>query len=208
MNYFNLSCKQVFNYALLIFFLTAGLSVFNYESYSNDDKKKSEEYKPIKVELDYSKIQHTELFPIYNITLGKTTSEDLEAMGAVKSEKYNSYKYYGENFWIKDGVFDRMYLVRDAALPTKWREFGVNWKLSYDQWMELFKYHGFTIKIPGEPQLKYKKTSKEGDLPLFSATIVASRKSPVPISIKLSFKFREGLKDTNGTLYSMSIKRW
>lgn len=154
--------------------------------------------------FDPAKVSEKQLFPLYGVMIGKTTSQELEEMGGVKSKKYNSFTFYGENFWIKDGLFEHIYMTRTGVLPNKWKKFGFDWKFSYDQWIQLLEYHGFTVT--GSDQELNNKTKNNSSI--FKAKIKASRRDPVPITIDLQFDFRQGNKNTNGTLYSIRVKSW
>jgi len=99
----------------------------------------------------------SDFFPIYGITLGKTTTNDLKRMG------YDPKPYDKESntcdvetiaFWDMDGdnVYDWIYMTCYDKMPPLWQEkFGFKWELSYDEWMALFKRLNFTIKIIKSP---------------------------------------------------------
>ena len=157
------------------------------------------------VKQDLSKISETDLFPLYGIVLGKTTVEELSALG-VKSSRFNYYDVHGFNFWYsKDGnKADHISITHWDALPEKWRNFGMDWGLSYQQWLNLFKKQGFEINIIETP----KNVSYRGR-DSFRAGIQASRKGENPVIVRLDFRYSKSTKeDDAGTLYSITVRSW
>ena len=96
-------------------------------------------------------------FPLYGVTLGKTTVKKLAALG-VRSKGLDSdnkpYKFYrvrDMNFWFEEQTATHMYLTYTSSLPKIWRNCGFDWVLSYNEWVTLFKRLGFSIsdiKLP------------------------------------------------------------
>lgn len=156
------------------------------------------------VKQDLSKISETDLFPLYGIVLGKTTVEELAALG-VKSPGFNFYDVHGFNFWYsKNGKADHMYITHWDALPEKWRNFGMDWDLSYQQWLNLFKKQGFEINIIETPKIvSYRGRDS------FRAEIQASRKGENPVIVKLDFRYSKLTKeDDGGTLSNITVRSW
>lgn len=84
----------------------------------------------------------------------------------------------------------------------EWSRLGFNWKLSYNDWISLFKKMGFTIIQIEEPQIK----SWEHGPDYFDTKVVAISKD---YSLKFELHFAYG-RDGNtryspSTLYSISV---
>lgn len=95
-----------------------------------------------------------DFFPILGVTLGKTTWQDIRAMGyKVKKDKIEDARYTLVEkvaFWDNDGegIFNSLYWVRDDNdFPTLWKSRGFSWEKSYDEWMNVFKNLGYNVTI-------------------------------------------------------------
>lgn len=146
----------------------------------------------------------SELFPLFGVVLGKTTVSELSELG-VKSSEYNYYNIHGFDFWFSetDNKADRMYLICDGALPQKWRNNGFDWRLSYNEWIDLFTEQEYTISIAKLPEVV-----EFNGYDSFSAKIVATKMHPYPISVTLDFQYSGGIsEDSKKTLYSISVSR-
>ena len=101
---------------------------------------------------------YADFFPVYGVLPGKTTVSDVKALGYVVESGYYSYNANIQTltFWDHDGygVFSDIYMVNDDAMPDKWRELGLDWKLSYDEWLALFQRMDFSIEHKRAPELK------------------------------------------------------
>lgn len=89
----------------------------------------------------------SDFFPIYNVTIGKTTKADVARMG-YRVEKYTEINTINFSDYDGDSVFESVWFHNDAMMPEKWQQLGLNWLLSYNEWLELFRKMGFTV----EPQ--------------------------------------------------------
>jgi serine/threonine-protein kinase len=144
------------------------------------------------------------LFPLFGVTLGKTSVEKLAAIGTrAEEQQFNYYKINGYNFWYdsKRQLADSMHFTYSNEFPRKWLELGFNWDLSFSSWLLLLQRLGFKTQITKEPVAEgwfWKK---------FSAEIVAKKGKIIPIEIKLDFNYQEGEspKDPK-TLYSISVR--
>lgn len=104
-----------------------------------------------------------DFFPLFGITLGKTTWQDARDMGLKvrRFEKEDSRTINVEDvdFWDHDGVgiFTSLYWTNDESdFPHSWKSKGFDWNLSYDKWLDVFKKLGYDIKIIRQPiQKKY-----------------------------------------------------
>ena len=103
----------------------------------------------------------TKFFPLWGITIGKTTWEQAEEKG-YKVERWEKgparvMTVGAFDFWDGkgEGVFTSAYISRNSYyLPPKWKSKGFSWNRSYDEWMNVFKNLGFTITVTHQPSLK------------------------------------------------------
>ena len=94
---------------------------------------------------------YARFFPAHGVLLGKTTISDVEALG-YPVDKYkdgrNKTRIDAVDFKDNDGdgIFEEVYIERDGMIPEKWQQLGLNWRLSYNEWVKLFQKMGFTIE--------------------------------------------------------------
>ena len=118
------------------------------------------------IQDDYKEIEPTggsssainDFFPLFGITLGKTTWEQAKDMGheVRKWERGPSRTMVVEDvdFWDHEGVgtFTSIYWTQDESdFPPFWKSKGFDWNLSYDKWIEIFEKLGFIITISQQP---------------------------------------------------------
>jgi hypothetical protein len=160
-------------------------------------------------ELNDSREGNADLFPLYGVTLGKTTVEELARLGtrstSIDKNTGAPYRYYvirGTNFWYDDSeIAGHIYIARGIySIPDPWKNLGFDWDISYDQWLQLLQGLGYSITLEGPPRIvKY-----EGH-DCFSAKILATK--PAGPLISLDFNYNNGSKaDSKATLYSISVK--
>lgn len=95
-------------------------------------------------------------FPIYGITLGKTTLSQAESMG-YKIESNDSgdkkCKVKGLTFWDfnNDKIFDYVCIYEDDQIPESIHNLGINWSMSYNKMLEKFKNMGFSVSVTEQP---------------------------------------------------------
>jgi len=97
-------------------------------------------------------------FPLFGITLGKTTWKDAKDMG-IKVKKFENDQSRNINvedvdFWDHDGVgiFTSVYWTNDESdFPASWKLKGFDWNLSYDKWIEVFEKLGYDISVTRQP---------------------------------------------------------
>jgi zinc ribbon protein len=148
-----------------------------------------------------------DLFPLYGVTLGKTTVEQLARLGVRTSQIDKNtgkpYQYFvinGTNFWYNDsGIAHYMYIARGIyPIPEKWRALGFDWDISYNQWINLLERLGYSVTIAEPPHIVIWQGHDS-----FSAKIVAIKGT---IKIELGFDYSEGTTtDSKGTLYNISV---
>ncbi|MDC2888985.1 hypothetical protein [Psychrosphaera algicola] len=114
------------------------------------------------------------------------------------NEKF--YLIHGQAFWVKNGLFESMYLTTPREVPKVWRDIGFSWYLSYTQIYNLFECLGFEVNVNIEPQNEIFK-GKES----FKARLTAVN-SLRNLKVTLNFLYGIG-KDFNSenTLYSMKF---
>ena len=141
-----------------------------------------------------------ELFPIYGITLGVTTECELAKIGE-KDKIKNYYKIRGQNFWVEEGKFDRMYLTRPREMPLKWRNYNFSWFNTYNEWVETLKHLGYKLSVTQPPMIEEYRGADS-----FFAEINAEKIGATPVLLKLSFKYSHKTSvDHEGTLYSIRV---
>jgi len=96
------------------------------------------------------------IFPVYGITLGKTTISQAQAMGyTIESSDsgYKTAKAYDVTFWDfnKDNIFDYVTFYEYKQVPESIRNLGLNWNMSYNQMLAKFKELGFAVKVTEQP---------------------------------------------------------
>lgn len=91
------------------------------------------------------------LFPISNITLGKTTIEEVKKMGHKVDEKsYSPHSVCsvdGIAFWDfdEDRIFERIHMTYFRPIPDRWQKLGFKWEQSIETWQNLFEKSGYTV---------------------------------------------------------------
>jgi hypothetical protein len=148
-----------------------------------------------------------ELFPLYGVTIGKTTVAELARLGVHDKDidkrtgkPYPTYIIKGYEFWYDNGVADSMYLVRGMNnLPDKWLNMGLSWTLSYKQWISLLKRLGYSVAITQSPRVGQWQGER-----VFEAKVEATKRN---LSVELKFNYSTGTTspDDTGTLYSIYI---
>lgn len=99
------------------------------------------------------------LFPLYGVTLGKTTVDELARLGTteIDSSTGKPFKYYeinGIKFWYDcSKVAKVIYITHLEPLPEQWEALGFDWHISYNQWISLLNLLGFSVKINRKPKV-------------------------------------------------------
>lgn len=145
-------------------------------------------------------------FPIYGITLGKTTWKDMSDLG-FNVRFYDEDSVVGEalglDFWDhhKDKYFTNLHMVQSANMPVDWVKMGFQWGNSYDTWVRMLKDLGYAVVVKKQPTLE-----KFQDRDCFSADLSAV--SPDGrLRIDLDFDYGDNGNTTSspGTLYSIDM---
>lgn len=156
-------------------------------------------------------------FPVCGITLGETTIHEAENQEYLYAEI--EYKDNGSVIvWTpddqgrkgaqnriekeqNDDTFSNIYITRPEAMFNIWKSFGLDWSLSYNASVSLFKREGFTVYQIEKPHI-YKSPNSGSEY--FCSSIVAVA-DDYSIKFKLDFmgKKYESVNSRN-TLYSVS----
>lgn len=123
-----------------------------------------------------------DFFPIWGMTLGKTTWKEAEDAGNQVRVWENGVgrvvDVHNVSFWDHEGSgkFTSIYWTYyESEFPILWSSKGFSWDNSYDEWLQTFKNLGFTLKINKTPVTKeydgrntlsaeFEATSKDGML--------------------------------------------
>lgn len=146
------------------------------------------------------------LFPVYGITLGKTTWYDMAKAGHLVTinEEGNCFcTTLGLQFsdFDKKGYFDGLYITHSENMPSDWIKLGFQWGNSYDTWMQLLEDMGYTVIVEKQPSV-----GKYSGRDVLDAKLRAIS-SDARLRMELNFNYGESGSTTSspGTLYSISI---
>jgi hypothetical protein len=153
----------------------------------------------------------SDLFPLFGVTLGETTTNQLARLGERSrtindrtGKPYECYQINKIDFWYDhDGVASYMYIARGIyPIPERWISLGFDWDISYTQWINLLGGLGYVVRIEEHPQLvKYNGHDS------FTAKLCAVKQARIPLEITLGFSYSEGTTtESQGTLYNISVK--
>ena len=140
-------------------------------------------------------------FPVFGAKLGETTEEDLAELGSL-NKRHDYYYIHGQKLWVRDGMFEYMYITYPKEVPTHWSNMGFSWYLTYEQIYNLFECLGFNIDVTEEPHVVV-----HNGYDSFKAKLTATKKSG---NLKVVLRFMYGKeihRDSENTLYSMKFSR-
>lgn len=118
------------------------------------------------IQDDYEDVEPTvgsssavdDFFPLFGVTLGKTTWKQAKDMGykviRCKPESSRTMIVEDVDFWDHEGegVFTSLYWTRDESdFPSFWKSKGFDWNKSFDEWMLVFKELDYNITITKQP---------------------------------------------------------
>ena len=153
----------------------------------------------------------SDFFPLFGVTLGKTTWKEAKDLGAeVEIWKKGPSRVVHINnvaFWDHEGegVFTSMYWtyshLDNTDFPSLWKSKGFSWILSYNEWISVFSKMGFRIIVKQEPSQK----KFSGRLTL-NAEFEALSLDGI-LSFRMSFGYGEDgcLTSSPKTLYSITV---
>ena len=102
-----------------------------------------------------------EFFPLFGVTLGKTTCKEAEEMGypLIKWPNGKQYVSIGDLSFDdseRKGIFTTLCMnKRCDPLPLKWKSKGFSWDNSYDEWVDVFKTLGYEINVTCQPYQEF-----------------------------------------------------
>lgn len=126
-----------------------------YETYFTVYKKSSSAYTGGNSSIN-------EFFPLWGVTLGKTTWKQAEDVGN-KVVIWNNgpgrnMDIHDVTFWDHEGSgkFTQIYWTKhNSDFADSWKSKGFSWNNSYNTWLTTFRNLGFTIKVTKEPETRY-----------------------------------------------------
>lgn len=144
------------------------------------------------------------LFPIYGVTLGKSTWYDMARAGyslkTYDSSVFADVLSLGFADYEGKGYFDKLYFTA-SDMPSDWIKLGFQKGNSYETWLKLLDEMGYTIIVTKEPEVG----SYEGVETLNAEFTAISEDA----HLKMEFEFRYGENGSSlsspGTLYSISM---
>ena len=161
-----------------------------------------------------------QFFPVYGITLGKTTTSDLKNLGYFPETFENGPLHFcmvkDIYFWDNDGnhVYEGIYMTYDPytnsiPIPNDWRyRHGFDGSLSYSEWQSLFTKLGFSINVTEEPTTEV-FNGVHSDRNTLSAKFIATSLDGA-LSFELKFDYGNGEGEgysvnSKNSLYSIKI---
>lgn len=149
-----------------------------------------------------------DFFPIWGMTLGKTTWKDSENAGyEVRIWSSGPDRYadvHDVTFWDHEGLgrFTSIYWTYyESDFPDFWKSKGFSWNNSYDAWLSTFKNLGFSINVTKEPETNVYDGRKT-----LSADVQAVSEDGM-LRFKLDFDYgKDGYYTSSSkTLYSITV---
>ena len=171
------------------------------EVYDNDDED----------ELDYDHpLSLNDFFPAWNITLNKSTVKDVENLSFLY-EKIDYAEDGTVTVWV-DGVqirkekgcdvFTNVYMTCFDEMYIEWFAYGFDWKLSYVEWIKVFKRLGFIVKQTQTPRVK---SWEHGPDYLEAKFIARSADSSLKFELQFDFGCEGSTQNSPSTLYSIRV---
>ena len=145
------------------------------------------------------------LFPIYGVTLGKTTWKDMADAGFnVKFKDDDSVvgEALGVSFWDHDKkmYFNDLYVTNASNMPADWVKIGFQWGNSYDTWVKLLRDLGYNVIVKESP-----KVSEYLGRKVLEAELTAISRDN-RLKMDLYFNYGDGsTTSAPGTLYSIKM---
>ena len=158
-------------------------------------------------EVDDVVAGNTRLFPLNGLIPGKTTSQELAKRGKRKSDSkgkiLNCYDINNCDAWYNDklNVFTNFLFIGSDNVPEKWHKLGIDWKLSFNDWVELGNKMGWIVKTKEKPNVE-----TQGDDSWFKAQLeIYCPQDDYTSVLTLTFRSREKTSEYDeGTLLMIS----
>jgi hypothetical protein len=146
-------------------------------------------------------------FPLYGVTLGETKISELEEIG-VHATDYDSanilYNYFtvnGIRFWYNNKTANQIYITYTDPLPEQWRNCGLDWELSYNEWIKLFNDLGFHISIVKNPKKEW-YNGQQTLVAEFHASKMTKKNRHLVIEAYFNYSKQSSVM-SKGTIYSL-----
>lgn len=140
-----------------------------------------------------------DLFPLYGITIGKSTTEDLDKLG----NKAGGSEYYFVNglmfYYDKKNIVNKIAFDRFASLPEEWGSIGFSKDFSYNNCIAFFTELGYKIEIKKEP------SETEGSYSNFAEFDASKKIFGKDIVINVYFMGKSHKANAKGALFSMTM---
>lgn len=158
------------------------------------------------------KRQRDQFFPVTGIVLEQSTLEDAER----QSYRYSKIEHCDSGLVIawdngiqirkeaRCNLFTDIYLTYHDEMPTIWRNRGLEWDLSYEQWIVLFKKLHFRVIQTQFPQISSWEDGIRPDY--FDASFVAiANDNSIKFALDFSYGEKGAKASSKSTLYSIKV---
>lgn len=133
----------------------------------------------------------------------------------VEDAQTKCYVVNGIHFYFdRDGTSDHLYVnrfrldfnnLRSDGMPDKWRAYGFNWDLSYNEWVNLFKKLGYPTLATEKPNVRLRDGAKFFDAEL--TTLVKTPNGAMQITLNFTNGFGKTTVNDRGTLFSIVVDK-
>jgi hypothetical protein len=165
-----------------------------------------------KLITEKSDVRVKKLFPVFGLTVGKSTAADLRKISSIcygrKSDlmlEYCIFQHIHFRDDDRDGIIESMLFEARVKLPEQWqKDFGFSSDASYNEWSKLFAENKFYVKVTHAPIVI------DGNSKWLYAVLNAFSQSD-SINIRLEFAYgNEGNHQTSSprTLHNVQIYHW
>lgn len=154
------------------------------------------------------------LFPVLNVTLGKTTAFELAKAGE-SCEEYDEkgdpkacylvsgvYIYYNQR-----NLAESLYISkrREGGMPEEWKKLGFDWNLSFNGWLQLLKEMGYSPIVSKKPTVG--KIAGQQVLNGEILTVVITGSGALQMSLNFNHGYGKTSPDDPSTLFAIDMSR-
>ncbi len=147
------------------------------------------------------------LFPVYGVSLGKTTVNEIMTVELTESEKgletEGTFSLDSMEFSYEELIITMLKIDKDRPMPLLWKNAGFEWSLSYQSWISLLENLGFSIKTTLAPTLQIKE-----DHPVLECQFEAFFSTDYPIVFTFIFRNNRGTGVTSGNVLDQIEARY
>lgn len=140
----------------------------------------------------------------FSLTLGSEECGRIDDNGNYeKCYMVNGFHFYFDREGVSDHVFTTR--LRLGGMPQAWRQYGFDWDLSYNEWINLFKKLGYKTLATEKSSVGLRDGAKffEGEL----TTIVKTPNGRMRIALDFTNGFGKVSPKDKGTLFSMVVDK-